>query len=125
MPAYLLTYHDGQVPRGDDDEAELALAWAEWLDSLGDALIDAGNPTGDAVRIGPDGTLTPLPSIRLTGYSMIEADDLEGATLLARSCPVLTFGGSIEVSELIELDFDDDLFDDEEEDDEDDEDAPR
>lgn len=112
MPAYLLTYHDGELPQGDENEAELILAWAEWLDSLGEALIDGGSPTGDAVRLGPDGRVSALPSNRVSAFTMIDADDLEEATTLARSCPLLSLGTSIEITELIELD--DDLFDDEE-----------
>lgn len=112
MPAYLLTYHGGELPRGDEDEMELIVTWAEWLDSLGDALIDGGNPAGEAARLDPDGTLTPLLSNRISSYTMFDADDLEAATTLARSCPLLSLGTSIEITELIELD--DDLFDDEE-----------
>ena len=119
MPAYLLTYHGGQLPKGEEDEAELSVAWYEWLDAIAEALIDAGNPTGESVRLGPDGTLQEAGDERTSGYSIIEADDLEAATLIARSCPVLSLGGSIEVSELIELDLGDDFFEDEDDEDED------
>jgi hypothetical protein len=36
----------------------------------------------------------------LGGYTLIAADDLEGAVALARSCPLLAEGGGVEVGEL-------------------------
>ena len=37
----------------------------------------------------------------LTGYSIISADSLDGASKLAEGCPVLTSGGSVEVYEIL------------------------
>jgi hypothetical protein len=39
----------------------------------------------------------------LSGYSIIEAKDLDDAVRLSKGCPVLLSGGSIEVSELIAM----------------------
>ena len=35
----------------------------------------------------------------VSGYSVVKADDLDAAVKLARGCPVLTGGGTIEVAE--------------------------
>ena len=35
----------------------------------------------------------------VSGYSLIKADSLDAAVKLARECPVLSGGGSIEVAE--------------------------
>jgi hypothetical protein len=37
----------------------------------------------------------------VSGYSMIKADDLDSAVKMARGCPVLESGGSIEVAETV------------------------
>jgi hypothetical protein len=37
----------------------------------------------------------------VSGYSLIKADDLDSAVKLARGCPVLADGGSIEVAETV------------------------
>ena len=44
----------------------------------------------------------PTPSA-LTGYSIIEAGDLDEAVVLAQKCPLFDNGGSVEVYENIEI----------------------
>jgi hypothetical protein len=39
----------------------------------------------------------------MSGYTIIEADSMESALSIARSCPFLEVGGSLEVSELIQM----------------------
>ena len=39
----------------------------------------------------------------LTGYSIIEAKDLDDAVRLSKGCPILLSGGSIEVAELMAM----------------------
>ena len=54
---------------------------------------------GKTLRPGPDGIELTAPSAteRVTGYFLIEADDLEAAVAIARECPALTHGGTVEV----------------------------
>jgi hypothetical protein len=37
------------------------------------------------------------------GYSIIEAPDMDAAVELAKGCPILTAGGSIEVAETVDI----------------------
>ena len=39
----------------------------------------------------------------MSGYTIIEADSMEEALIIAKSCPLLNIGGSLEVSELIQM----------------------
>ena len=39
----------------------------------------------------------------MSGFTIIEADSMEAALLIAKGCPFLEFGGSLEVSELIQM----------------------
>ena len=38
-----------------------------------------------------------------TGYSVLKPDDLAGAVALAKGCPILPSGGSVEVHETFEV----------------------
>jgi hypothetical protein len=49
-----------------------------------------------AVTDGPDGQADEV----IGGYFVIEADDYDGAVGIAKSCPHLAFGGSIEVQQI-------------------------
>jgi len=39
----------------------------------------------------------------MSGFSIIEADSLEDALSIAQACPFLEIGGSLEVSELMQM----------------------
>jgi hypothetical protein len=39
----------------------------------------------------------------MSGYTIIEAGSMEAALAIAQTCPFLDTGGSLEVSELVEM----------------------
>src|SRR5947208_15716006 len=84
--------------RGEtDEEREAAMqAWGAWFGGLGHAVVDAGNPFSASKAVGGNGGTSDL-----TGYSILSADSLDGASKLAEGCPVLTSGGSVEVYEIL------------------------
>lgn len=78
--------------------------WVDWMGSLGKALIDGGNPTGKSMTIAAGGKVSDGGGANaVSGYSIIEASDLDAAVKLAKSCPQTKSGGSIEVGELMPM----------------------
>lgn len=104
MPKYILGYHGGSMPQSPEEGAKVMAAWTSWMGSLGKALLDPGNPTGASKTIAAGGKVSdgggPNP---LTGYSLIEAANLDEAIKLAKSCPQLTAGGSVQVAEAMPM----------------------
>ena len=85
MPKYVLTYH-GEMNMEDmptDPAAiEAVMAeWGAWYESMGSALVDGGAPFGGSTAISASGA-TAAPA-QLSGYTIIEADDMAAATALA------------------------------------------
>ena len=78
-------------------------AWGGWFGSLGDAIVDAGNPFGASTSVAPAAGQTAAASSGLSGYSVLRADSLDAAAELAKGCPVLANGGSVDVYETIEV----------------------
>jgi hypothetical protein len=121
MPNYLLAYHGGSMPDGEEAQAESLEAWNEWMDAVGEHLLDGVNPIGQSMTVGAGGVATETGGERVTGYSIIEAIDIEAALELAATCPIIADGGTVEVAELLDmLAFDNDLDEDDEADDQDD-----
>ena len=104
MPKYVLAYHGGGMPESEADQAAGMAAWVAWFGTLGTAVIDGGNPTGASKTIGSDGSTTDGGgSNPISGYSLVEATDLDAAVSLAKGCPIFASGGTVEVAEAIEM----------------------
>lgn len=104
MSKYVLAYHGGSMPEGANDQAAVMAAWGAWFGELGEAVIDGGNPTGQSKTIASDGSIGDGGGANpLSGYSLITATDIDSAVALAKGCPILSAGGSIEVAEAIEM----------------------
>jgi hypothetical protein len=100
---YVLVYKGGGTPDSEDEQRAVMAAWNNWYGSLGPAVVDGGNPFGPSATVAPDGTVRDGGAAGLTGYTILQADDLGAATELAKGCPVLASGGSIEVYETFQV----------------------
>ena len=104
MPKYVLAYHGGSMPESPSAQAEAMAAWGAWFGSLGDVVIDGGNPTGESKTITASGSVTKGGGTNpLSGYSLINAKSLDDAVEKVKGCPILKVGGSIEVAETIDM----------------------
>jgi hypothetical protein len=71
---------------------------------MGAAVVDGGNPVGLSSTVKPDGSLASGGGANpVSGYSLIEATNLDDAHQKARGCPILSAGGSIEIAEVIDM----------------------
>lgn len=98
MANFVLVYHGGAMPESQEEGAKVMQAWTTWFEKLGDAVVDGGNPASKTRRIGADGSVSD-DAAGPSGYSIIKADSLDAAVELAKGCPVLAGGASIQVVE--------------------------
>lgn len=103
MGTYVLAYVGGDYPDGDEAAAAEMERWGAWLGGLGSAVRDGGNPFGPSARVAPDGTVAEGTMSGLTGYSILTADSLDEALGMAKGCPHLASGGTIEVYETFDM----------------------
>ncbi|HXN01250.1 MAG TPA: hypothetical protein VN973_05095 [Candidatus Dormibacteraeota bacterium] len=77
--------------------------WGKWFQDLGPALVDGGNPVMRAKTLSSKGAVSDGGGQNpVSGYSVVKADSLDAAVKLAKGCPVLVGGGTIEVAETID-----------------------
>lgn len=103
MPQYILTYLGGNQPSSPDEGAQHMSKYREWLSSLGASAVSPANPLKDTNTVNSDGTVTTGSTTSMSGFTIIEADSMEAALSVAKACPFLDVGGSLEVSELIQM----------------------
>ena len=104
MANFVLLYTGGGMPEDEAEQAAVMQAWVAWYDKLGSAVVDPGNPFTPLARsIASDGSVSDGPGpvgTMASGYSIITADSLDQAIVMAKGCPMLQGGGQISVFEI-------------------------
>ena len=103
MAQFIITYIGGDQPSRPEEGKRHFAKYKEWLSSLGDAAVSPANPFKNTNTVNPDATVTAGSRTQMSGYTIIEADSMEAALEIAKACPLLDIGGSLEVSELIHM----------------------
>lgn len=103
MAKFLFIYHGGGMPETEEAQQQTFAAWTQWLTALGGKVVDGGNPVGVSATVMADGTVVDNGGANpATGYGLFEAADQAEATAIAKGCPILDSGGSVEMAEIFE-----------------------
>lgn len=100
MARYAIVYFGGNPPATPEEGKKHFARYMAWLESLGDAAVSPANPLRHTRRVHPDGTVSEGGASTMSGYTLVEADSIEAAVVMAKACPFLEIGGTLEVSEL-------------------------
>jgi hypothetical protein len=104
MTNFVFAYHGGSgAPETPEAQEQVMAEWGAWFGALGPALVEGGAPFGASATVRPDGSTTTGAPTGLGGYSVVTAPDLDAAAALAKGCPLLRNGGSVDVYETIEM----------------------
>lgn len=99
MPEYILAYHVGDMPKDPEVQKKMGMEWQAWMAEQGDALVNPQTPLGKSKTVSADGVEEGGGPNPLLGFSILEADDMDAALEVAKSCPYLKIG-TIELAEL-------------------------
>ncbi len=103
MNNYILIYLGGTQPTNEEEGAKHFQRYREWLGSLGDSLVSPANPLKDTTVITPDGTVTPGSTTEMSGFTIVQANSIDAVIEMGKSCPFLEIGGTLEISELMQM----------------------
>ena len=103
MSQYVIVYLGGDQPSDPEEGRQHFSRYMDWLSSLGEAAVSPANPLKNTSTVNPDSTVSTGGNSTMSGYTIIEADSMETALEIAKACPFLDIGGSLEVSELVEM----------------------
>jgi hypothetical protein len=102
MAKFVYFYYGGKMENDPKKQKESTDTWMKWFTGLGKAVIDAGNPTMPGKMLTRSGS-KDISGDPITGYSIIQADNLEAALKMAKGSPQLTTGGQIAVYSIMEM----------------------
>jgi hypothetical protein len=103
MSQYVIVYLGGNPPSSPEEGKQHMSKYMEWLSSLGDSAVSPANPLKNTSTVNSDGTVSIGGTTTMSGYTVIKAETMDEALLIAKACPFLDVGGSLEVSELMEM----------------------
>ena len=93
-----------------EEMQNISKPWQDWMSSLAakEKIVSYGNRLYDeGATVKPDNVVTdgPYTEIKeiILGYSVVKAETLEDAVELAKGCPVLSSGGSVEVRAIVQM----------------------
>ena len=103
MSQYFISYLGGDAPSSPEEGRQHMSKYRAWLASLGDAAVSPANPLKSTSTVNSDGSVTRGGASSMSGFTIIEADSFDQAISIAKNCPFLDVGGSLEVSELMQM----------------------
>lgn len=113
MKEFLLVFRTdyNNMPQRTAEEAQaITLRWMDWIKSIAskDKSVDRGNRLDNSGRVlKPSDVVTngPYTDIKesIGGYTLIRAKSYDDAVELSKACPILSFGGSVELREISPL----------------------
>lgn len=98
MANFIIIYHAPTKEFGSPEEGKAHQGkWMDWIQELGDAMVNPGTPLGKSMMVSSEGVSETDSG--LTGYTVVEAADLDAAVEIAKGCPYLDMG-PVEVAEM-------------------------
>lgn len=116
MSEYILLYrrtHEAHLEAmGSPERAQQTMGkWRAWmkemtdkgqLKNIGQPLENTGRVVGGKKKTVTDGPYAETKDV-VGGFSIIEAKDIDEAARISSGCPVLEFGGSVEIRPVMQL----------------------
>ena len=90
------------MPETDDEIAHEMTRWGDWMNSLCGRLIEPGAPVGKSKTLSASGITDDGGADLVSGYSVVEAENIEAVLALIKAGPHLD-SGTIELAPLIDM----------------------
>ena len=108
MSEFTYLFRGRDMSESREQQQKTMEKWAAWFKELnttghlkepGHPLVATGKVVSGKKKIVSDGPFAEAKDI-IGGYVVIEATDLSHAAELAKGCPILEIGGSVEVRQI-------------------------
>lgn len=103
MQKFMFAYHGGSTDMTQEEGKAHMGQWMAWMENLGEAVVDRGFAVGKSKTAGPKGILNDGGANPLSGYTVIQAADMDAALQMASESPHIAIGGSIEVAPVMNM----------------------
>jgi hypothetical protein len=111
MTEFLYLYRGGETDPSPSDGQQTMQLWMAWMKDLGEKgyLKTVGSPlekTGKLVS-GKSKTISDGPFAEtkdlISGYTIVQAKDIDDAVAASLGCPIFLVGGAVEVRPILQM----------------------
>lgn len=103
MKQFVLAYLGGNQPSSPEEANNHFEKYMGWLTSLGESVVVPTIPLKDTTTVHPNGSVEEGGASAMSGFTIIKAETMQDALSIAQQCPFLEIGGSLEVSEMMDM----------------------
>lgn len=103
MKQYIVSYLGGDQPTSPEEGKKHFAEYQQWIGSLGAAAIKPMVPFKNVHTVAPDGSAKAGSSIQMSGQTVLQAESIEAALEMVKTCPFLGINGTLEVAEVVEM----------------------
>lgn len=101
MANFIIIYHAPTKEFSSPEEGQAhRVKWMDWIKELGDVMVNPGTPLGKSMIVSSEGVSETDKG--MTGYTVVEAADLDAAVEISKGCPYLDMG-PVEVAEMMSM----------------------
>ena len=105
MPKFVLAYHGGKTSISPEEGQKHMADWMQWMESLGDAVVDRGLAVGQSKTVSAKGVADDGGANPISGFTVLQAENMDAAIEMTRKSPHLAIGGTIEIAQAMDMEM--------------------
>ncbi|MFT4578532.1 MAG: hypothetical protein ACI9UO_001354 [Nitrospinales bacterium] len=103
MANFMIAYYGGNQSSSKEEGMAQMDKWKAWVEGLGDKVVNPGTPLIGTKTITSSDVQDEKDPNAMKGFAVVKADSMEVAIEIAKSDPFLANGGTIRVSQMMEM----------------------
>lgn len=103
MVNYMIAYYGGNQPSSKEEGMAQMSKWKAWVKGLGENVINPGTPLPVSKIVTSNRVEDDNDPNAMKGFAIVKAESIEAAVKIAQSDPFLENGGTIRVSQMMEM----------------------
>ena len=103
MEKFMITFYGGKQPSSQEEGIAQMGKWKAWVEGLGEKVINPGTPLPVSKIVTSHSVEDDHDPNAMKGFAVVKAETMEAAVEIAQSDPFLENGGTIRVSQMMEM----------------------
>jgi hypothetical protein len=103
MANFMIAYYGGNPPASKEEGMAQMGKWKTWVEGLGEKVVNPGTPLMETKIITSNDVQDENDPNAMKGFAVVKANSMEAALEIAQSDPFLENGGTIHVSQMMEM----------------------